>query len=158
MKEKLLAALGAALVAFTANAEIVTLGGHKLDVGGFDCKKGGTCTALWKDKGGTLWFVLGKKDPAAFINFIRGDDFKKSRAWIMMVGSKLSTKREKSSLLGVDVDCDSFTTRIVHISIYDDFFCQGETTQTSNEIQKFFVPTPGSPMEAAAGLVCARPK
>ena len=136
------------------NAEQITLNGHKLNIENLDCIND-FCTGSFNDNNGYKWGVLAKQNDSASINFIRIDQYKTTRAWIMTVKPKSSKEKIKSSLIGVDVDCNSFTTRVVHISLYDTFFCEGKSKQRSKEIRDPFVPPPGSLFEAASVLVCS---
>ena len=142
-----------ALSTCIVNAEQITLNGHKLNIENLKCIHG-VCTGRFNDNNGYKWGILAKQNDSASINFIRIDQYKTTRAWIMIVEPKSSKKKIKSSLMGVDVDCNSFTTRVVYISLYDTFFCEGDSKQTSTEIRAPFVPSPGSLFEAASVLVC----
>lgn len=155
--KKYIVAICLAMGACIASAEQVTLSGHQLNVKDLECRRG-FCTGFFNDDNGFKWAVLAKQNNSAFFNLIRFDQFKATRAWIMTVEPKSSKKEIKSNLIGVDVDCSSFTARIVHVSVYDTFFCKGKSKQRSEEIRDPFVPTPGSPVEVASGLVCTRLK
>lgn len=133
----------------------ITLSGHQLNIDEFKCKRG-ICTGIYNDEHNLTWLVFSKESNRSIKALMRYDQNKKNRAWLMSVEPKTSKKKVKSTLIGVDVDCAAFTTRIVHASVYSDFFCKGKTIQRVEEARAPHVPTPGSVMDATAGLVCTR--